>query len=531
MKYKVIGWTYYDNNEVLDSGNSIGFAERNAIIDEIRKHKYLFTGWHHQESWDGVVPILNDGRKRCFSQRGWGGVMAEAYGEMGDFDYARYAFYDHANPSELKFAPEEYDESLVEAVENEHFEVEVSDKLFEIAKISNPFYLEDIDELRYIDANDIITLKCNGEKLTYVVKDVDRNKKEKGLVHAKKLINGKYKIIITHKPENERKSSRKPLFVTKSECFNKFKEAMKEYDFDLIEQAIGSFDVKYLIEDLSRKETKKSLIKFAKEYSEKEFNSRILYQVLNYINDYNLYEEIANKTLEKNKFVYISFINYYLEQKRNMDEHILKFVSVLDPKENLYGGSIDIIYRAISLKPEDKKLRKLYYKVIKYTRHEGLYVMTGGNIFKQLRKSDKRLIEIDKYKEYDSATITKIVEYLTYPVEAMSSEIYPHYLPKIYEKKDNLVLEGTKAYQNYIKANYDLDSIMLEMMLYGIDKECYEMDKYLRGEEYSAKYVFALDLLTGFKFDLKGKAIEKYSKTYENFKDEIEYVYSEKGYK
>ena len=157
--------------------------------------------------------------------------------------------------------------------------------------------------------------------------------------------------------------------------------------------------------------------------------------------------------------------------------------------------------------------------------------MTGGNIFKQLRKSDKRLIEIDKYKEYDSATITKIVEYLTYPVEAMSSEIYPHYLPKIYEKKDNLVLEGTKAYQNYIKDNYDLDSIMLEMMLHGIDKECYEMDKYLRGEEYSAKYVFALDLLTGFKFDLKGKVIEKYSKMYENFKDEIEYVYSEKGYK
>ena len=258
MKYKVIGWTYYEDSEVLDSGNTIGFAERNAIIDEIRKHKYLFTGWHHQESWDGVVPILNDGRKRCFSQRGWGGVMAEAYGEMGDFDYARYAFYDHANPSDLKFAPEEYDESLVEAVENEHFEVEVSDKLFEIAKNSNPFYLEDIDELRYIDANDMITIKCNGEKLTYVVKDVDRNMIEKGLVHAKKLINGKYKIIITHKPENERKLSKKPLFATKSECFDKFKEAMKEYDFDLIEQAISSLDVKYLTENFSRKETKKS---------------------------------------------------------------------------------------------------------------------------------------------------------------------------------------------------------------------------------------------------------------------------------
>ena len=58
MKYKVIGWTYYDNNEVLDSGNTIGFAERNAIIDEIRKHKYLFTGWHHQESSVGNTEIV-----------------------------------------------------------------------------------------------------------------------------------------------------------------------------------------------------------------------------------------------------------------------------------------------------------------------------------------------------------------------------------------------------------------------------------------------------------------------------------------
>lgn len=528
MKYKVIGWTYYEDSEVLDSGNTIGFAERNAIIDEIRKHKYLFTGWHHQESWDGVVPILNDGRKRCFSQRGWGGVMAEAYGEMGDFDYARYAFYDHSDSGEFKFAPEDYDESLIEAVENEHFEVEISNELFEIAKTSNPFYLEDIDELRYIDANDMITIKCNGEKLTFIVKDVDRNKKEVGLKHAKKLINGKYKIIITHKPESERKLAKKPLFMTKSDCFEKFKEAMEEYDFDLIEQAIDSFDVNYLTEELSRKETKKSLTRFANEYSEKEFKSRMLYQVLNYLNNYDLYEEIADKTLDKSKFVYISFINFYLEQKRNMDEHILKFVNVIDPKENLYGGSIDLIYRAIALKPNDKKLRKLYYKVIKYTRHEGLYVMAGANLFKQLRKSDKRLIEIDKYKEYDSSTINKIVEYLTYPVEAINDKVYPHYLPKIYEKKDNLVLEGTKAYQKYIKEHYDLDSILLDMMLFGIDKECYEMDQYMRGEEYAAKYVFGLDLLTGYKYDLKSKAVEKYSSIYKNFLKEIEEVYSER---
>ena len=143
MKYRVIGWTYYEDSEILDSGNTIGFAERNAIIDEIRKHQYFFSGWHHLESWDGVVPVLNDGRKRCFSQRGWGGVMAEAYGYMGDYDYASFAFHQSVPGNKLHFAPDDFNiyEYEPEAVENEHFKVAVNEGLFEIAKTSNPFYL------------------------------------------------------------------------------------------------------------------------------------------------------------------------------------------------------------------------------------------------------------------------------------------------------------------------------------------------------------------------------------------------------
>ena len=92
MKYKVIGWTYYEDDTVLSYDGDDSFAQRNAIIDEIRKHKYRFSGWHHQESWENCVPILNDGRKRLFSQRGWGGIMAEAYGQLGDYDYATFTF-------------------------------------------------------------------------------------------------------------------------------------------------------------------------------------------------------------------------------------------------------------------------------------------------------------------------------------------------------------------------------------------------------------------------------------------------------
>ena len=171
MKYKVIGWTYYDDGNILCSDKTISFAERNAIIDEIRKHKYLFSGWHHQERWDNVVPILNDGKKRCFSQRGWGGIMAEAYGCMGDYDYASFTFRQSIKESSLRFAKKEFNsyEFKPEMIENEHFTVEVNEGLFEIAKKSNPFYLEDLDSLRYICANDTITITCNGESSVIIL--------------------------------------------------------------------------------------------------------------------------------------------------------------------------------------------------------------------------------------------------------------------------------------------------------------------------------------------------------------------------
>ena len=180
MKYKVIGWTYYDNSEILTSDKSIGFAERNAIIDDIRKNKYLFTGYDHQETWDGVVPILNDGLKRCFSQRGFGGVMAEAYGYMRDYDYASFTFDGSINEENIKMASDDFDiESYVgDFPTNEHFDVWVNEGLFLFAKNKNPFYLDDLDSLRFIDEDDTITLHCNDEELSFCVKSINRNKKK-----------------------------------------------------------------------------------------------------------------------------------------------------------------------------------------------------------------------------------------------------------------------------------------------------------------------------------------------------------------
>ena len=160
MKYKVIGWTMYENYDIPFSERTIGFAERNAIIDEIRKHKYLFTGWHHQEWWDNCVPILNDGKKRGFSQRGWGGVMAEAYDHMEDYDYSLFSFHQSIKNDKLHYSKDNFNiyGYTPKIIENEHFTVNVNEGLFNIAKTSNPFYLEDLNELRYMDANDTISI-------------------------------------------------------------------------------------------------------------------------------------------------------------------------------------------------------------------------------------------------------------------------------------------------------------------------------------------------------------------------------------
>jgi len=526
MKYRVIGWTYNEDGNILDSGSTIGFAERNAIIDEIRKHKYLFSGWHHQESWNGVVPILNDGKKRCFSQRGWGGVMAEAYEHMGDYDYASFTFHQSIANDKLHFAPDDFDidEYVPEAVENEHFKVLVSGALFEIAKTSNPFYLEDLDELRYIDKNDLITLCYNGEELTYVVKDIDRNIASKDLKNAKDLIKGKFKIIVTHKPESERELTKVPLFTSRSKAFYMFKEAMEEYDYDVIKEVIETFYIDYFIEESEKKETINSLIRFVREYSNNIYETRDLIHLLKYIDNYELFEEIANKTFETNKSIYVAFINYYLEKDINIDEHILKFANSLKLGENLYEGSINILLEAITLKPNNKSLRKKYYKVIKDTRHEGLPIMAGANLFKYLRKKERQLIELDKYINYDASTIMQIVEYLTYPTSAVKENIYPYGLPKIYETNAKIMVDGIKSYQKYIKEHFEIENIMEDIILHGIDEKCFEMDQYFRGEEYAAKYICALDVLTDFKYNLKEKALIKYSK-YEQFKKEIADVY------
>jgi len=193
MKYRVVGWTHWESDRVPEARGTIGFAERNAIIDDIVKHGYNFSGYDHQEL-DCCAPGLNDGKKRCYSQRGWGGVMAEAKGMMGDYDYAAFSFQ---TGSGGKMPSDEFDPYSFEPEDelNEEFSVSVDEGIFERAKKS-PFYLDDLDSLRFIDRGDVLTLVCKDSRMTYLVEDIDRGR------HVKRAdlpytINTKYRITVT----------------------------------------------------------------------------------------------------------------------------------------------------------------------------------------------------------------------------------------------------------------------------------------------------------------------------------------------
>ncbi len=177
MKYRVVGWTSYDGCEVSDKQGAIGFAERHAIIDDIQKNGYLFTGWDHQEMLD-CAPVLNDGKRRCFSQRGFGGLMAEAHAAFGEYDYAGFTFYESIDPSRKKLPKIGFDPEAFTPEENlaEEVVLTVPAELLFAAKAGSSVTFDDSPALRYLDAGDTLTLITDGEEVTLCVLDVDRER-------------------------------------------------------------------------------------------------------------------------------------------------------------------------------------------------------------------------------------------------------------------------------------------------------------------------------------------------------------------
>ncbi len=145
------------------------FAAQAAIIDDIREHNYLFSGYDHQEARYGA-PVLNDGRIRNFTRRGFGELMAEAYGYDSLFNYSR--FTDRFPVSEDRLPSERYVDGECEFMAPEELAEEFILEDGEYNFDEKTVITDDLDKLRYIDKGDTVTFGGR----SYDVLDVDRRK-------------------------------------------------------------------------------------------------------------------------------------------------------------------------------------------------------------------------------------------------------------------------------------------------------------------------------------------------------------------
>lgn len=179
MKWKVVGWTYYENYLVEDEDSSDAVVY--AIIDEIKKNGYLFSGYDHQERLY-CVPVMNDGKKRTFSQRTFGNIMAIAHGYTGRYDYSLFSF---GINEEACVMPNDgfYEESFVPEKDiNEEFVLNYSDISFVEEDGKRKIKIPDFESLRYLDKGDTLIIKKDGVEYKFVagfvIREKDISKKE-----------------------------------------------------------------------------------------------------------------------------------------------------------------------------------------------------------------------------------------------------------------------------------------------------------------------------------------------------------------
>ncbi len=128
MKLKVIGWTSYGDWHFEEGENSL--AAHNAILDDVVANGYDFTGWHHQELFLGA-PVLSDGKIRRYSQRGWGGLIAESKGFIHPMDYASFAFSTGGEGAEKTPSKDRAIDQLIFSLASEYLDFDEYDFLFE----------------------------------------------------------------------------------------------------------------------------------------------------------------------------------------------------------------------------------------------------------------------------------------------------------------------------------------------------------------------------------------------------------------
>lgn len=526
MKCRVVGWTDYDSRDFSYVDTYVTDAEKYAIIDEIRKHKYLFSGWHHQEH-ENCVPVLSDGKARIFSSRFWGGIMAEAYGQMGEWDYALFSFHYDVSAEELRVPQDGLDPYtfIAEGYEVEDFDVRVDKKTFESAKTKNPIYLEDLPELRYLSGNDSLTLRCEDERLRFIVDVVHRP-----MINDPDNENCKKPVIeIYHKPESEREFPTAPLVCSLPVASEIFEQAVDEYDSDcdyaVVKNCVEFFPIRTIADysDCEKGSIIQMLMPFTREYASKHFDVEVVGQLLGYIDDADFYAEIADVVREP--YIYKKFVNEYADES-NEDEYTLKLAEVvLEKKMSAPTYYLNVFLRAIELKPNKIEFRDYLYKEFSAW---GFLALAAVGAFDRMNKYDTAIIDVENHVSTLSASeVRRIAEYMTYPNGYVASKEYPYYTPCFYGEKSKVLVDGVKAYQKYLREHCNIDECFESVLMRGIDASCAKMGEEIDGVEHAAAYVYSLDAMTDFKYGLRAKAIERYGKTNNDFKKALDERYRE----
>ena len=176
MKVRVIGWTNYSDPRFESDG--VTYAEFEAIADDIRENGYMFTGMHHQ-GYKYCVPVLNDGRKRTFSERGFGKIMARGHDVYRSGGYVDYAFNWGYSAEELKMPGKEREIPDGYVPDNpedlyEEFEIEVSEADFERARSDLALTFPHEKKYRRMSGGDYLVVKCGQSVANYRIARYER---------------------------------------------------------------------------------------------------------------------------------------------------------------------------------------------------------------------------------------------------------------------------------------------------------------------------------------------------------------------
>ncbi|MBQ7761467.1 MAG: hypothetical protein IJ400_05360 [Clostridia bacterium] len=199
MKVRVVGWTHYGDSRFENDG--ITYAEMEAIVDDIKENGYMFTGMHHQ-GCKYCVPVLNDGKKRVFSERGFGKIMARGHDVFTSGGYVDYAFNWGYSDEELKMPGEEREIKEVFEPEtdlNEEFEFEATEEQFNTAQSTLTLEFPNEHKYRYMSGGDDLTMKCGDRVAKYHIAKYTRVERHENLSRENEIFISTVKLILEEK--------------------------------------------------------------------------------------------------------------------------------------------------------------------------------------------------------------------------------------------------------------------------------------------------------------------------------------------